>query len=215
MSSTAFFHTIFRYGISSPAKNADAAAADRPASLGQSVSFRVNEAFPAAFSGSLNLMKLRPFQSVRQAPLVRLVTEEQDGRGRRRGRNNPRSCGFFFPPSLGLFSPTFFYFPDVPQAEVKCYVQRECRPARSGRGEHSSIEVLTPAAILEANSILFCIPHLKSRFLTPLNSLIPGLTTCDVSLVQTSINTSRRKILLDSGLTRFLPFAYFSLGGPE
>ena len=82
-----FFHTIFRYGISSPAKNADAAAADRPASLGQSVSFRVNEAFPAAFSGSLNLMKLRPFQSVRpsvsQAPLVRLVTE-QDERGRRR-----------------------------------------------------------------------------------------------------------------------------------
>ena len=32
--------------------------------------FRVNEAFPAAFSGSLNLMKLRPFQLVSQASLV-------------------------------------------------------------------------------------------------------------------------------------------------
>ena len=100
-----FFHTIFRHGISSLGKNAAAPPLpSSPSSVGQSVFFRVNEAFPAAFSGSLNLMKLRPFQSVslsvRQPGLARLVTGEGGRRGRTARRSSRKSCGFssFFPP---------------------------------------------------------------------------------------------------------------------
>ena len=167
MSSTAF-STPFSVTVSRARQRMQTPpprSADRPASLGHPVSFRVNEAFPAAFSGSLNLMKLRPFQSVR--PSVRPsgpARPSRHGAGRTRPPpppQQPKKLRLLFP-SSARFSPTFFYFTDEPQAEVKCYMQRECRLARSGRGKHSSIEVQTPAAILEANSILFCIPHLES-----------------------------------------------------
>ena len=81
--------------------------------------FRVNEAFPAAFSGSLNLMKLRPFQfssSVRPRS-SRLVTAERE---RERGRNEAAAAA---EKAAASFSPVVFphlsfYFPDRYPFEV-------------------------------------------------------------------------------------------------
>ena len=89
--------------------------------------FRVNEAFPAAFSGSLNLMKLRPFQfssSVRPRS-SRLVTaeREREREGGTRPPPLPKKLRLLF---LRSFFPTFlFIFPtDTPSKleprSVKC-----------------------------------------------------------------------------------------------
>ena len=126
MSSTAF-STQFSVTVSR-ARQRMQTPRRRSASLGHSSLFRVNEAFPAAFSGSLNLMKLRPFQSVR--PSVRQsgpARPSRHGAGRTRPPppQQPKKLRLLFP-LLRSFFPNFLLFSTM-YLRPKCYVQRECR----------------------------------------------------------------------------------------